>query len=168
MSTRLIGGGRFFTDAEIRLLLPFAKTVRSTHVRNGGGSSPLLSLCDEIFNDANGITQIPVYAKDGTLVGMVSSADINPLDESAARRGADRLVDGRPNRRIDALSVDPGEAYLSTPEVASRLGLPVRRVTEMLKQDRVLHGHQQVARGNWLVTRAEVERWVAEQQEVAP
>jgi Helix-turn-helix domain len=160
MSTRLTGG-RFITDAELLLLLPFSTAVRSAHVRNGLSTSPSLDLADAIYADANGITQIPVYTKDGKLVGMVSSADIDHLDESAPPQLNGRSQQKRP---IDPSSIDPALTYLSAPKAAQRLGLPERRVTKMLKQDR-LHGHQHVAKGNWLVAESEVERWVAEQQQ---
>jgi sporulation protein YlmC with PRC-barrel domain len=164
MSTRIIGG-RFFTDAEIRLLLGMAVSVRASHVRNGGGSSPLLSLCDEIFNDVNGITTMHVYTADGKLVGTVSSADIDLLDESAA----DRLVDGRQNPPIDALSVEPGEAYLCTKEIAERLGIPGETGMRIVRKElleRRLHGEQLGGtNSSWRVAESEVERWVAEQQQ---
>jgi len=158
MSIRM-PGGRFFTDSELLLLLPTAKMVRDSHVRNGGGTSPMLSLCDEIFNDANGITTMPVYAKDGTLVGMVSSADIDHLDESGTDRGHNNVG----SAPIAPLPDDPGETYLSAKEVADRLGMPQRQVTDMLRKDRVLHGQQNGDGGWWTVAESEVERW-AEQQ----
>ena len=167
MSTRLLGG-RFFTDAEIRLLLPFATAVRASHVRNGGGTSPRLRLADAIFNDSNGITTMPVYTKDGALFGMVSSADIDPLDESAARRGADRLVGGGQNAPIAPEFGDPSETWLSTKEVADRLGIPgetgMRRVRQALLEHR-LHGEQQDGlNSSWKVAESEVMRYLAEQQ----
>jgi hypothetical protein len=152
-------------------LLPMAKTVRATHIRNGGGSSPLLTVAGAIYNDANGITTVPVYAKDGTLVGMVSSADIDPLDESAARREADRLAGGRQNRRIDPRVGEVAPTYLSTKEVAERLGIPgetgMRKVRKALLEHR-LHGEQRDDKCSWTVAESEVDRWVAEHEKERP
>jgi len=159
MSTRLVGG-RFFTDAEIRLLLPMAKMTRASHVRNGGGTSPMLSLCDEIFNDANGIHQVAIYTKDGALVGMVSSADVDQIGDGS---GTDRGHNNVGSAPIAPLPDDPGETYLSAKEVAERLGMPQRQVTDMLRKDRVLHGQQNGEGGWWMVSESEVVRW-AEQQ----
>jgi len=161
MSTRLVGG-RFLTDAELLLLLPTAKMVRAAHVRNGGGTSPLLDLCDAIFNDASGITTVPVYAKDGTLVGMVSSSDVDQIrDESGTDRGHNNVG----SAPIAPLPDDPGETYLSAREVADRLGMPQRQVTDMLRKDRVLHGQQNDEGGWWTVSESEVERWAEQQQQ---
>jgi hypothetical protein len=164
MSTRLVGG-RFFTDAEIRLLLPMARAVRASHVRNGGGTSPSLDLADAIYADALGIHQVTVYTKDGNLVGTVSSADIDPLDESAA----DRLVDGRQNAPIGAGSPNSGEAYLCTKEIAERLGIPGETGMRIVRKElleRRLHGEQLGGtNSSWRVAESEVERWVAEQQQ---
>jgi hypothetical protein len=162
MSTRLPGGGRFFTDDELLLLLPFATAVRATHYRNGLSTSPLLALADEIYNDALGIHQVAVYTADGKLVGMVGSNDVSQIGGGS---GTDRLVGGRQNAPIDPSSIDPGEGYISTQEASDATGLPVRRVTEMLKKGQ-LTGHQQTGtRGTWLVEKGSVNRWVAEQQQ---
>jgi len=162
MSTRHQGAGRFFTDAELLLLLPFATAVRATHYRNGLSTSPSLALADEIYNDALGIHQVAIYTADGALVGTVDSNDVNPIGGGSAQ---DRLVGGRQNAPIDALSVEPGEGYLSTQEASDATGLPVRRVTEMLKKGQ-LTGHQQTGtRGTWLVEKGSVNRWAEQQQQ---
>ena len=163
MSIRMpAGGGRFFTDAEIRLLLPWAQAVRSSHVRNGGGSSPSLNLADEIFNDVNGITQVPVYTEDGKLVGTADSNDINQIGGGSAQDRGHKNVGSSP---IAPLPDDPGETYISAKEVADRLGMPQRQVTDMLRKDRVLHGQQNGDGGWWTVPESEVVRWAEQQQQ---
>lgn len=155
----VLPAGAFLTTRELRLLLDWAKVVRSAHVRNGGGSSPSLTLADEIYNAANGIKQVGVYNADGTLVGVANSADISIIS-------ADRLVDNAGSAQIPTLLDDRGETkvsgWITAQEAADRLGNDVRRVTQLLTKG-LLVGRQKVARGTWLVS-AESVNQRAEQQ----
>ena len=94
----------------------------------------------------------------------VHDAAIGTPDISAASR----LVDAQQNPKIDLFSAEPALTWLRTKAAAERLGLPERRLTELLKKDRVLHGEQQNGdKGSWLISEAEVERYLAELEKEA-
>jgi|GEM_PF-5970187 len=133
MSTRLPYGQVLLSYQEVRLITErVGIDLLARHRRNGGGTaSPWPALLEELFTVACADPGIPA---------------------------GDRLLDASQDAPITAGSVDPGEAYLSTQQVASRLSTSPRRVTEMLAKGR-LHGRPHEVNESWQVAESEVARY---------
>jgi hypothetical protein len=121
------------TQAECQLLAPHASEWLATRRRNGLGTDAM-----------------------SALMAAITEAAYTDIGGSAA----DRLVDGGQNPPIAPGSDLQGETLLSTTDIAERLGLPTRKVTKMLKENRVLHGYQHVPGGNWWTPAREVAAYL--------